>query len=336
MSSRTLQHGEVERARQAHFRDSSSTISDAGRAPEDPTGKRHPYLLSLDSELENLFPGVRPSAPAFFKERGIGWWRSAVSKDRSAKDGGGLVPTRNMASSQVACVNLLSPLIDRPAALTELLRAIDPDVEEVVPIHHQGRAPTFIEFEWVGCCQTLEEDKWSRGANATSIDALLLGKIPGGIRAFLLEWKYVEAGGDEDKASGTKGAKRLGTYSERYERSRLFRPQLKQVLVAPIYQLVRSILLGHRMAEQRELGVSDARTVVVCPAGNDAYLTLAPSHARWLGDATTLEVAMKKHVLRKPDVFAVTSQARLVEAVRRTGGALPDGWSDYMNVRYGW
>ncbi len=329
-------HGQIERDRQARFRISSPTITAEGRTPADATGKRHPYLLGLGAELDNLFPGIRQSAPAFFRERGIGWWRSAVSKDRSVKDGGDLVPTRNMASSQVACVNLLFPINDRPKALTALIRAIDPEVQGVAPIHHQGRAPAFVEFEWVGCCQTLEGGKWSRGANATSIDALLLGQVPGGVRAFLLEWKYVETGGDEDKSSGRKGETRLDTYSDRYERSRLFRPKLKQVLVSPIYQLVRSILLGHRMVEQRELGVTDARTVVVCPPENDAYLTLAPSHAKRLGMATTLELAMKEHVLRKPDVFDVSSQAKLLEAIRREGGPLPEGWSDYMRARYGW
>jgi hypothetical protein len=36
---------------------------------------------------------------------------------------------------------------------------------------------------------------------------------------------------------------------------------------------------------------------------------------------------MKTHVLRKPELFGVTSQAQLVAAVRRDGGSLPEGWS---------
>ncbi len=241
-----------------------------------------------------------------------------------------------MASSQVACVNLLFPLIDRPDCLGALLRTIDPAVKEVVPIHHQGRAPTYVEFEWVGCCQTLEGGAWSRGANATSIDALILGRVEDGVRAFLLEWKYVETGGDEDKSSGDKGAVRLKAYTPRYEGSRYFRRPLKDVLVAPIYQLVRSILLGHRMVERRELGVTRALTVAVCPSQNDAYRELAPSHSKRFGEAATLETAMKKHVLRRPDLFAMTSQADLVDAVRRSARSLPEGWSDYMRDRYGW
>ncbi len=166
--------------------------------------------------------------------------------------------------------------------------------------------------------------------------ALLLGRVEGGVRAFLLEWKYVETGGDENKAAGDGGAKRLKTYLDRYKRSKFFKRPLKDVLVAPIYQLVRSILLGHRMVEQRELGVTDARTIVVCPPENDGYLVLEPSHAKWIGEEVTLDVAMRKHVLRKPEVFGVTSQAQLVAVVRRDGGPLPEGWSEYMKARYGW
>ena len=90
------------------------------------------------------------------------------------------------------------------------------------------------------------------------------------------------------------------------------------------------------MVERRELGVTSALTAAVCPSQNDAYRTLAPSHAKRFGEATTLEMVMKKHVLRRPDLFAMTSQAALVDAVRRSARSLPHGWSEYMRDRYGW
>jgi hypothetical protein len=137
-------------------------------------------------------------------------------------------------------------------------------------------------------------------------------------------------------SGGERGRTRLANYSERYERCRLFMPTLKQVLVAPIYQLVRSVLLGHRMVELGELGVTGARTVVVCPPANHDFLKLEPPHAKRLGEDVTLEVAMKEHVLCEPDLFSVASQAGFVAAARRDGGQLPEGWSDYMKERYGW
>ncbi len=336
MTKRPKTHGELERERQERFRNTSETISALGKAPRDEKGRRHGYLLGLEAELDNLFPGIRKSAPAFFRDRGIKWWTAAVSGDRPKRETGGLVPTRNMASSQIACLNVLLPLASDPAALTALLRSIDSQVETVVPIQHQGRPATLVEFEWVGCCQTLEGGPWRRGAKATSIDALLLGRVAGGIRAYLLEWKYVEAGGHEDKGEGADGAKRLSAYGARYKASGLFRRSLREVLFAPIYQLVRSILLGDRMAKQRELGVTDARTIVVCPESNAAYLSLDRPHARRLGQEMTLEAAMKREILRRPEVFDVTSQQRIVAAVRSSRATLPEGWSAYMADRYGW
>ena len=60
----------------------------------------------------------------YFAERGIKWWQARVSGDASD----GKRPTRNMASSQIACVNFLLPLVDIPGALTAVLQAIDDDV----------------------------------------------------------------------------------------------------------------------------------------------------------------------------------------------------------------
>ncbi len=106
--------------RQQQFRDTSSTVSDQGRSPTDDKGIRNPHLLALGYEVENLFPGVRGGGGAidFFSQRGIKWWKSSRSGDDSKVDG----PTRNMASSQVACVNFLLPLVSIPGALLTALR----------------------------------------------------------------------------------------------------------------------------------------------------------------------------------------------------------------------
>ena len=95
-------------------------VSDQGRSPTDDKGIRNPHLLALGYEVENLFPGVRGGGGAidFFSQRGIKWWKSSRSGDDSKVDG----PTRNMASSQVACVNFLLPLVSIPGALLTALR----------------------------------------------------------------------------------------------------------------------------------------------------------------------------------------------------------------------
>ena len=181
--------GSAARRRQGRFRDYSPTISPQGRSPSDDKGLRNPHLLALGAEQENLYPGIRGAAGAvdFFRKRGIEWWKNS----RSGDDHEGMGPTRNMASSQVACVNFLLPLAGMPGTLTTILRAIDDDVVGVANIHHEGNTSP-VEFEWVGLGGTFE-GQGTRGANATSIDAFLLAETEAGRRrAYLLEWKYVE------------------------------------------------------------------------------------------------------------------------------------------------
>ena len=51
-----------------------------------------------------------------------------------------------MTSSQVACVNFLLPLSGIPGALLSVLRTLDSDVRDVVPILHEERVSP-VEFE---------------------------------------------------------------------------------------------------------------------------------------------------------------------------------------------
>ena len=54
-----------------------------------------------------------------------------------------------MASSQIACVNFLLPLVDIPGALTAVLNALDDDVTGAVDIENQGTSCP-VELEWIG------------------------------------------------------------------------------------------------------------------------------------------------------------------------------------------
>jgi hypothetical protein len=100
--------GQVARQRQGSFRDASPTVSERARSPSDDKGKRHRHLLARGLEIENLYPKLRgpEGASRFFSERHIQWWHSGQSGDETGRNG----VTRNMASSQVACVNFLLPL----------------------------------------------------------------------------------------------------------------------------------------------------------------------------------------------------------------------------------
>ena len=94
--------GTVARRQQAHFRDTSETISHEARAPGDDKGRRNGHLLALGCEAENLYPTLRGEngAVRFFHARNIKWWCNTRSGDAKGETG----PTRNMASSQIACI----------------------------------------------------------------------------------------------------------------------------------------------------------------------------------------------------------------------------------------
>ena len=168
-------------------------------------------MLARGLEDENLYPSLRGAGGArqFFGERGIKWWRHCGFDDPLA-DG----PTRNMASSQIACVNFLLPLRGNDDGLLAVLAAIDDDVTGIVGIEdpRAGTSST-VEFEWIGLGHALEGEAYTtRGEFATSIDAFMVAETRVGRRAYLLEWKYTESYGRTTRdAVGRGGPGDAGT-----------------------------------------------------------------------------------------------------------------------------
>ena len=318
----------------------------------DEKGLRSPHLLALGFEVENLFPGIRGECGAigFFRRREIRWWKNRRSGDNTKVDG----PTRNMASSQVACVNFLLPLTFIPEAralLVAMLRALDDDVCDVIAIRHGVRGhESPVEFEWIGQCCSLEGGK-NRGANNTSIDAFLVAETEvGERRAYLLEWKYVEQylGNRPDfKGEGKSGATRRARYCERfYAPYSSFDPSaapcLEDFFYEPFYQIMRQRLLADRMVYERELGVDEAKVVLVVPEDNWAYRTVSdgesttsPRLARRFPQLETVEEVMRAALKNPDEQFAMVTPSFLLDAV---SGCLPDqtrDWARYWRERYG-
>ena len=331
--------GKAARKQQADFRDTSPTISDQGRSPSDDKGQRHGHLLAIGCEDENLYPSLRgeDGARQFFNERKIPWHRTARSGDTR----GGVGPTRNMASSQVACVNFLLPLAGMPGALAAAIGALDDDVRDIINIRHDCKASP-VEFEWIGLGKSLEGGT-ARGANNTSVDAFVVADTHAGRRAYLLEWKYVEEykSGD-DKGAGTKGATRKGRYCNRYlAESSAFSGEvpMRELLYEPFYQIMRLRLLADRMVAEQELGVTDAKVVVVVPEGNSDYrerITSPPLAKRFPQHKTVSDVM--RATLKDPDAaFASVCSSALVAAVERKCGSndAARDWSAYQRERYG-
>ena len=322
--------GALERKRQAAFRTGLTP-------PTDAIGLRHDYLLALGCEEENLYPTLRGENGAlrYFADHSIKWWQARVSGDASD----GKRPTRNMASSQIACVNFLLPLVDIPGALTAVLQAIDGDVTGVVDIEHEG---TFspVELEWIGLDHALEGPSVkSRGANSTSVDAFMVAKTPGGRRAYLMEWKYVEEYRTEDKGAGRSGETRRRRYAHLYKESPSFNDKVPfdAWLFEPFYQILRLRLLADRMVRNRELGVSEAKVVVVVPEGNKAYRdrVTSPWMIKKYPRRTVSQIihATIDHFERN---YQTVSQSLLANTVRTKSGTTSKPWGNFHRKRYGW
>ncbi len=337
---RTMRFGIQARAQQARFRD---TLSASARTPDDDTGRRHGHLVALGHEQENLFPGLRGPGGALdvFRERKISWWRSGRSGDAPG-DG----PTRNLASSQVACVNFLLPLAANPALLLAFVHQIDPDVLDLVPIPDPSGAPAgLVQFEWVGWSAPIEGGRLNRGAMQTSADALIVGRTAAGLRALVFEWKYCEEYlRPEDKGAGPSGETRRRRFAGRYlARDSAFvgSVPIDDFLYEPFYQLLRLRLLAdelQRSGVAPGLAVVDARVVVVCPAANVDYaraVASTPLARRFPGLCTVGELMCA--TLRAPDGIALAASERIVAGLRASPSAPAiSDWLDYHRVRYGW
>ena len=343
MVRRAPRFGKIARQTQARFR---SQLSPAAQCPTDDKGLRHGHLLAWGSEDENLYPSLRGSdgAPKFFRDRKIKWWTSARSGDRPLGNGyeG---PTRNLASSQVACVNFLLPLAATPGALVAFLRLLDDDIHDVVPIIDQAGRASLVEFEWVGWSEPLEGGRITRGANQTSIDAMVVGRTSAGCRAYLFEWKYCEEYlRPEDKSAGSKGDTRRSRYKGLFERDASpFLPGmvLDEFLFEPFYQIMRLILLGDRMLHEGvspSLRINDVRVIVVCPNDNIDYRHVVPTTPLGRRFPTMRTVAdTVRATIKRPEHFDVVAPEAAVAAMR-TGalGEAIEPWTEYHRARYGW
>ena len=335
--------GITARRQQAHFRDSSPTISAQGRSPSDDKGQRNPHLLALGHEIENLFKPLRGSdgAVKYFADRKMKWWRSARSGDEPGEDG----PTRNMASSQIACINFLIPLIGIEGALAAVLRAIDDDVQDVILIEHEENTwdPSPVELEWIGVGKPLEKDaKAIRGALTTSIDAFMVAETTTSLRAYLMEWKYVEEYEEDNGARLRKSKTPMNRYSALYNaESSSFHGDgiapMDELLYEPFYQLMRQRLLADRMVDKGELEVTDAKVIAVVPEGNTAYrnrITSPPLEKRFPNYKTVSDV-FRATLKRPDDAYSIVCPSTLVAAVERECGDAAAEWVSYQRERYG-
>jgi len=262
-------------------------------------GKEREFALS--DPIINLWEGIRYDAVDYFKRNNIGWWQSS----------GDDLPTGHLLSSQIACVNHLYFIRQREDLATALLKGIDPDVDHAV-IVDDG----YVEFEFIGSEKAkipllLNEKVLTRGANCTSVDAAMIGRLRSGdLRLFLIEWKYTEAYQTEDKYIPERAA--------RYDNLIMApdSPFVGGINVAalyfePFYQLMRQTLLGSQSVKVKDYGVSSYKHLHVAPMENTELRERITSNGL---TGTDIHDAWSK-TLKNKDAFIGTTPEDLLRPV---------------------
>jgi hypothetical protein len=268
------------------------------------TADLHDHILPSDRAAENLHTAFREDVVRHFTSRGIKWWRGP-------RDEGPQGPTGYLSSSQISCVNHLEPArLDHDTAL-RIGQAVEPSLQSMVDIPGEG----FVAYEWIGAEPYLNEPgRRQRGANVTSIDAVLVGARHDGTRVLVvLEWKYLERYGARSTAVSRRGTDRIAIYAPdlRATNSPITARTESDIFYEPFDQLMRQTLLAWHMTEAKELGASEWRHALVAPAANTDLRNTITSPA--LAGHTIQEAWVS--VLRDPARFVVLTAAELLREV---------------------
>jgi len=221
--------------------------------------KNYPFIL--ENNLNNLYEPIRNDVLDYFKNNNIAWW------------GGKL--TNHPLSSQVACLNHLFPIRNDKDAVLSIVQQVLPEIVDVLPITTDKYLPAYIQFESVSDVDHLNEVNTTRGANCTSLDALILGKHKDGRNILLpIEWKYVEAYGNENK--GTNETRR-SRYDNLINNSKQLIPTInnKVYYYEPFYQLMRQTLWAEQMVLNKDIETIKANDYIhlhIIPKNNKDIL----------------------------------------------------------------
>jgi hypothetical protein len=246
----------------------------------------------LQEAILNLWEGIREDALVYFKRNMIPWWLGEEDK-----------PTGHLLSSQIACVNHLYYLRQRKDLATAVLKGIDNNITEAL-IVDDG----YVEFEFIGRKNYLGEKSWERGANCTSVDAVMKGKDKSGNKIFfLIEWKYTEYYHKDDKYIPERA--RIYDHLIKARNSPFKEVDVKAFYFEPFYQMMRQTLLAWKLIENEDHCCSDYYHIHVIPDENVDLLnniTSAGMEGENISDAW-------KRVLKDPDKYKHISPKNFLE-----------------------
>jgi hypothetical protein len=288
------------------------------------------YRLAPHLREFNLAPTIRRAAQAYFTEKQITWHTHA----------------NHGLSSQVCCLNFLMPLATRPEVLSRVVaNALGIEPPEMLEVERGPDGdPWFVGFEWIGEENYLNEGVGSssrtRGANATSSDAIVRFRHAGQVETLLIEWKYTEKYGAPILNRVREGATRSSNEvrAERY-RELMFAPdgpirvdlnlKLDDFFWEPFYQLLRQQMLAFQMEKACEAATQCVRVLHISPAGNlRLHAVTSPALKQFGEDAFAVFAKMLVH----DDRFI----ARTIEqAFGPLIAEMPqDPWAAYLAGRY--
>jgi len=213
-------------------------------------GKERDFVLS--NPILNLWDGIRYDAINYFEENKIVWWQGKANE-----------PTGHLLSSQIACINHLYYLRQRKNIATAVLQYIDSDIVEAQTVDNG-----FVEFEFIGKKQYLKEKSFQRGANCTSIDAVMIGlKKDGSRKMFFIEWKYTETYASEPKYIPAR-AKVYDALIQASDSPFINLTSIDSLYYEPFYQLMRQTLLAEACVKNHDHNISSYTHVHVVPEMN--------------------------------------------------------------------
>ena len=213
--------------------------------------KREREFVLRDASL-NLWAGIRDDAIEYFKKNSIAWWMGDESDE----------PTGHLLSSQVACMNHLYFMRQRNDVATAVLKNVCDSIDQAVTVDNG-----YVEFEVIGAENYLGERSHTRGANATSVDALMVGKKNTGSNILILiEWKYTEEYREENKYIPA----RYEIYNKLLDEEGcpIIDSDHSMLYYEPFYQLMRQTLLGWKMVQNQEYQSDELLHLHVVPSGN--------------------------------------------------------------------
>ena len=229
------------------------------------------YVLDPANSDINLFPSIRCSSIEYFKLNNIAWWRESLD---------GYSPTGHLVSSQIHCLNhLFAFRKDADAVKTIIQNLIDLKIKTGLMIKELLPSPLdkdggYITFEFVCKNKTLLGEKHeTRGANCTSVDAVVLAETEKKKKILIpIEWKYTESyeKNDNNKADLAIVEKRYTTLAKN-EKSNLG-DWPDKFNWDPLYEFARQTLLMEQIKAKPEISgidnVHDYIHIIVRPDEN--------------------------------------------------------------------